>query len=74
MVIVLFKKDDRDECKNYRPISLLSHVYKLFMTIVGDRIKSDLYASFPASQAAYQTGRSTTEQIFSLCQLIEKSL
>ena len=74
MIIVLFKKDDRSECKNYRPISLLSHVYKLFMTIIGDRIKDDLYSSFPSSQAAYQPGRSTTEQIFSLCQLIEKSI
>ena len=74
MIIVLFKKDDRSECRNYRPISLLSHVYKLFMTIIGDRIKSDLYYSFPSSQAAYQPGRSTTEQIFSLCQLIEKSI
>ena len=44
------------------------------MTILGDRIKADLYASFPPSQAAYQPGRSTTEQIFSLCQLIEKSI
>ena len=74
MIIVLSKKDDRSECKNYRPISLLSHVYKLFVTIIGDRIKNDLYSSFPPSQAAYQPGRTTTEQIFSLCQLIEKSI
>ena len=74
LIVVLFKKDDRSECKNYRPISLLSHIYKLFMTIIGDRIKSDLYLSFPSSQAAYQPGRGTTEQVFSLCQLIEKSI
>ena len=74
LIVVLFKKDDRSECKNYRPISLLSHIYKLFMTIIGDRIKSDLYFFLPSSQAAYQPGRGTTEQIFCLCQLIEKSI
>ena len=74
LIVVLFKKDDRSECKNYRPISLLSHIYKLFMTVIGDCIKSDLYLSFPSSQAAYKPGRGTTEQVFSLCQLIEKSI
>ena len=47
LIVVLFKKDDRSECKNYRPISLLSHVYKLFMTVIGRRITDDLYAYFP---------------------------
>ena len=74
LIVVLYKKDDRSECKNYRPISLLSHVYKLFMTIIGGRITNDLYSCFPDSQAAYQPGRGTTEQIFALCQLIEKSI
>ena len=32
LIVVLYKKDDRSECKNCRPISLLSHVHKLFMT------------------------------------------
>jgi len=74
LIVVLYKKDDRSECKNYRPISLLSHVYKLFMTIIGNRITDDLYSCFPDSQAAYQPGRGTTEQIFALCQMIEKSI
>jgi len=42
VIVVLFKKGDRWECKNYRPISLLSHIYKLFMTIIGARIIDDL--------------------------------
>ena len=73
-IVVLYKKDDRSECKNYRPISLLSHVYKLFMTIIGNRITDDLYSCFPDSQAAYQPGRGTIEQIFALNQMIEKSI
>ena len=49
LIVVLYKKDDRSECKNYRPISLLSHVYKLFMSIIGNRITNDLYASLPSA-------------------------
>ena len=71
-IITLFKKGDRLECSNYRPISLLSHVYKLTMQIIYNRISSSLMAALPRNQAAYQRGRSTTEQIQSLQQLIEK--
>ena len=56
LIVVLYKKDDRSECKNYRPISLLNHVYKLFMSIIGNRITSDLYSSLSPSQAAYKPG------------------
>ena len=74
LIVVIFKKDSRLDCGNYRPISLLSHVYKLFITIIASRVKDDLYASFPASQAAYQPGRGTIEQIIALEQIIEKSI
>ena len=65
-IITLFKKGDRLECSNYRPISLLSHVYKLAMQIIYNIISGSLMATLPHNQAAYQRGRSTTEQIQSL--------
>ena len=74
LIVVLFKKDSRLECKNYRPISLLNHIYKLFISIIANRVKNDLYASFPESQAAYQPERGTIEQIIAIEQLIEKSI
>ena len=74
LIVVLYKKGSRLDCGNYRPISLLSHVYKLFISIIASRVKSDLYASFPASQAAYQPGRGTIEQVIALEQIIEKSI
>ena len=57
VIIVLYKKGDPRKCSNYRPISLLSHIYKLFISIITDRIKGDLYFCLPPSQAAYQPGR-----------------
>ena len=74
LIVVIFKKGMRTECKNYRPISLLSHIYKLFTSIISTRVKNDLYSSLPHSQAAYQPNRGTTEQIFALEQIIEKSI
>ena len=74
LIVVLYKKKSRLECGNYRPISLLSHIYKVFISIIASRVKNDLYASFPNSQAAYQSGRGTIEQIIALEQIIEKSI
>ena len=73
-IILIFKKGDRKECKNYRPISLLNHTYKTFMLVIANRIKKDLYSYLPKSQAAYQPGRTTIEQIISLEQMIEKAI
>ena len=72
-IIVLFKKGDLLNCSNYRPICLLSHVYKLLMFILYNRIAPELNRTLPANQAAYQKGRSTIEQIQTLQQTIEKT-
>ena len=74
LIVVIYKKSSKLECGNYRPISLLSHIYKVFISIIASRVKNDLYASFPASQAAYQPGRGTIEQVIALEQIIEKSI
>ena len=71
-IITLFKSGDMLDCANFRPITLLSHVYKLLMQIIYNRIAPTLSAALPKSQAAYQAGRSTIEQIQSLQQIIEK--
>ena len=71
-IVVIYKKGDKMNCNNYRPISLLSNIYKLFISIIADIIKNDL--CLPQSQAAYQPGRNTIEQILCIEQLIEKSL
>ena len=73
-IVTLFKKGDPLDCGNYRPISLLSHVYKLLMEVVYTRFKKDLIEALPKEQAAYQPGHITIEQIRTIQQIIEKSI
>ena len=71
-IILLFKKGDLLDCGNFRPISLLCHVYKLLMLVIYNRIKTPLTNALQSEQAAYQRGRGTVEQVQILQQVIEK--
>ena len=71
-IVLLFKKGDLLECSNYRPISLLCHVYKLLLQIIYLRIRAPLIEAIQSNQAAYQRGRGTIEQIQILQQVIER--
>ena len=71
-IVLLFKKGDLLDCGNYRPISLLCHVYKLLLQIIYLRIRTPLLEAIQSSQAAYRRGRGTIEQIQILQQVIEK--
>ena len=73
-IITLYKKGDPLNCENYQPISLLSHIYRLLTQIIYNRIKNKLTNCLPEYQAAYQSNRSTIEQIQIIQQTIEKSL
>ena len=72
-ITILFKKGDRSQCGNYRGISLLSVVGKLFADILLQRLKRVAEKVYPQSQSGYRESRSTIDGIFTLRQLIEKT-
>ena len=73
-VIILHKKGDKEDIKNYRPISLLSHTYKLLTRIITNRVTRRLDEFQPVEQAGFRGGYNTIDHIHTLRQIIEKSL
>ena len=72
-IVTLYKnKGDRSDCNNYRGISLLSIVGKLFARVALKRLQALAERVYPESQCGFRAGRSTIDMVFSLRQLQEK--
>ncbi|MFH4978111.1 hypothetical protein AB6A40_004820 [Gnathostoma spinigerum] len=72
--ILLYKKGDREDFKNYRPICLLSTIYKLFTKIISNRLSRTFDEQQPREQAGLRGGYSTIDNIFVLNHLLQKSI
>ena len=72
-IVILFKKGDPKDIKNYRPISLPSHSYKIFTRLLQTRIERTLDENQPREQACFRKGYSTTDHLQALNQITEKS-
>lgn len=60
-----------DEPCSYRPISLLSHLYKLYERMVLNRIQPVIEQKLIPMQAGFRAGKNCTGQVLQLTELIE---
>ena len=72
-IVTLYKnKGDRGDYNNYRGISLLNIVGKLFAKVVLMKLRVLAERIYPESQCGFRAKRATIDMIFSLRQLQEK--
>jgi sorting nexin-29 len=70
----IHKKGDILKCKNYRGISLLNTAYKVLSNIIYVRLLHYTETKGGAYQYGFHAGKSTTDNMFVLRQILEKSL
>ena len=72
-IVPLFKgKGDKYECSNYRGISLLSVVGKVYGRILINRIRDMTVNAIMDVQGGFLKGRGCTDQVFVIRQVCEK--
>ena len=73
VIVPLYKgKGERTKCKNYRGISLLSLVGKIYAGILVDRVPR-VTGLIDDEQGGFRAGRARVDQIFTLKQIGEKA-
>ncbi|XP_060518457.1 uncharacterized protein LOC132697179 [Cylas formicarius] len=72
-IVPIHKKGDRMACKNYRGITLLNITYKVLSNVLRGRISPYAEDNLGDYQCGFRPKRSTTDQIFTIRQLLEKS-
>lgn len=73
VLVLFFKKCDKNLLKRYRLISLLSHVYKLFLRVITN-ILADRFDDFQhLEQAGFRKGYSIIDHLHTLQQITQKT-
>lgn len=72
LICPIYKKGDKMICENYRGITLLSVVNKIFSNVLYKRLKVYTEEIFDEFQGGFQQNRGTIDQICIIRQIMEK--
>ena len=74
-IIIKFpKKGDLSQCRNWRGVTLLTVISKIFNKIILERIKNSMEMGLRKEQAGFCHNRSCIDQINTLRVIIEQSV
>ena len=72
LIVKLPKRGNLTDCDNWRVITLIPVIVKIFGSAIINRIRVGMDNKLRNEQAGYRQGRNTTEQIFVLRNIIEQ--
>ena len=74
VIVKLPRKDDLSDCNNWRGITLLSVPEKVFCKVLLNRLQTKVNRTLHEEQANFRSKRSSSEQIFTLRNIIEQTI
>ena len=72
IICPVYKKGDRLNCNNCRPITLLNIAYKIFAILPNKRLIENIDNKLEDNQMGFRSNRSTIDNIFIIRQIFEK--
>ena len=69
----IYKKDDKKDIANYRPISLLNLDYEIYNTVLKNWMQKTLDTIIAENQSAAIKNRTILHTLFTICDIIDVS-
>jgi hypothetical protein len=69
VITLIYKKEDRDKLKNYRPISLLCADYKIIAKVMAERMKKVMHKLVLDDQIGFVPGRNINQNIITFLEV-----
>ena len=63
IIIPIYKSNDRSLVNNYRPVSLLSNISKVFERLIYNNVSEHVLRTISSVQFGFIQGRSTTQHL-----------
>lgn len=70
----IYKKEEKSVVGNYRGVTLLNTAYKIYASILNDRLRAVAEEKLQESQFGFRKGRGTADAIFVLNYIVNKEL
>ena len=71
IVVTLFKKGNTEELGNYRPISLLNAVFKIYCAMIKNRIEAQIERFLNRTQYGFRKGRSCSQALHLIRRILD---
>uniref|UniRef100_A0A0N5BDD3 Reverse transcriptase domain-containing protein n=1 Tax=Strongyloides papillosus TaxID=174720 RepID=A0A0N5BDD3_STREA len=73
IILLLHKKGSKSDISNFRPLSLTSHVYKIFSSLILSRMQNRLQKEIGPYQYGFRKNRSTCDAILVVENILAKA-
>jgi hypothetical protein len=68
----IHKKGNKNNCNNYRGVSIINSTVRLFSEVIKDKIENMIKTKISEEQAGFKTRKFSLDNIFCLQQIISK--
>jgi len=75
-IVPIIKKGDGERVENYRGVTLMPSIYKIYTTILAERLKEEVEGKgiIPSNQTGFRKGMGTIDQIYTLNYIVNRQL
>lgn len=72
IICPIFKKDGKEDVRNYRGITLMDTAYKLYASILNERLKNEIDEKLKEGQFGFKRGRGVMDAVYVINHIVDR--